>query len=219
MPAAHLMNNILRLQRELADLSNKISQEAKKENDCNKRILQIDKSITKNTSASLVTSKLNQIQRKNDEIVRIQKRKAALVKKEADKSGQLNKYKIQAAKQEERERKKVDEIEKKRRKEQLAFQREITNELKIQKSIPPKENILPDVKYDIFISHASEDKDDIVRPLVSELKRLDFKVWYDESALKVGDSLRRSIDKGLTNSRYGAVILSPSFFAKNWPPI
>lgn len=44
-----------------------------------------------------------------------------------------------------------------------------------------------------------------------------FRVWYDEFALKVGDSLRQSIDKGLINSRYGIVILSPSFFAKNWP--
>jgi hypothetical protein len=43
------------------------------------------------------------------------------------------------------------------------------------------------------------------------------KVWYDAFTLKMGDSLRRSIDKGLANSRYGVVVLSPSFFAKEWP--
>ena len=44
-----------------------------------------------------------------------------------------------------------------------------------------------------------------------------FNIWYDEFELEVGDSLRQSIDKGLANSRYGIVILSPDFFAKNWP--
>jgi TIR domain len=73
------------------------------------------------------------------------------------------------------------------------------------------------VGYDAFISHASEDKEKLVRPLASALTKLGFRVWYDEFALRVGDSLRQSIDKGLINSRFGIVILSPSFFAKNWP--
>ena len=42
-------------------------------------------------------------------------------------------------------------------------------------------------------------------------------VWYDDFALKVGDSLRRSIDNGLANCRYGVVILSPAFFKNEWP--
>jgi hypothetical protein len=41
--------------------------------------------------------------------------------------------------------------------------------------------------------------------------------WLDESALTVGDSLRGKIDEGLANSRYGIVVLSHSFFAKQWP--
>ena len=73
------------------------------------------------------------------------------------------------------------------------------------------------VSYDFFVSHASEDKNDFVRPLVQELEKRGIKVWYDEFTLKVGDSLRRSIDQGLANSRYGIVVLSNSFFAKNWP--
>lgn len=73
------------------------------------------------------------------------------------------------------------------------------------------------VGYDAFISHASEDKGKLVRPLANALTKLGFRIWYDEFELKVGDSLRQSIDKGLVNSRYGIVVLSPSFFAKNWP--
>lgn len=69
---------------------------------------------------------------------------------------------------------------------------------------------------DIFISHASEDKDDFVRPLALTLISKGWKVWYDEFSLNVGDSLRKSIDEGLKKSRFGVVVLSPSFFAKNW---
>lgn len=71
-------------------------------------------------------------------------------------------------------------------------------------------------KYDLFISHASEDKDSLVRPLAILLERLSVKVWYDEFSLKLGDDLSLSIDRGLQGSRYGLLILSKSFLAKNW---
>ena len=35
--------------------------------------------------------------------------------------------------------------------------------------------------------------------------------------LTVGDSLRRSIDKGLARSRFGIVIISKAFLQKEWP--
>lgn len=74
-----------------------------------------------------------------------------------------------------------------------------------------------DIGYDAFVSHASEDKASLVRPLARALEKMGFRIWYDEFELKVGDSLRKSIDKGLVNSRYGIVILSKAFFSKNWP--
>ena len=72
-------------------------------------------------------------------------------------------------------------------------------------------------EYDIFISHAWEDKKTIARPLAQALLEIGLKVWYDKFILKLGDSLRRSIDHGLSKSRYGIVILSPHFFEKEWP--
>src|SRR5438270_14007096 len=72
------------------------------------------------------------------------------------------------------------------------------------------------MEYDVFISHASEDKDSFVRPLADALRHLGYRVWFDEFSLRLGDSLRRSIDNGLANSRFGIVILSPNFAAKNW---
>lgn len=69
---------------------------------------------------------------------------------------------------------------------------------------------------DVFISHASEDKDAVARPLAEALDARGLKVWYDEFQLKVGDSLRHSIDSGLRRSRFGVVVLSPTFFTKGW---
>lgn len=74
-----------------------------------------------------------------------------------------------------------------------------------------------EIGYDAFISHASEDKEKLVKPLAKGLAKLRFRVWYDEFELTVGDSLRQSIDRGLATSRYGIVVLSKAFFAKNWP--
>jgi hypothetical protein len=71
-------------------------------------------------------------------------------------------------------------------------------------------------QYDAFVSHASEDKDDIVRDLAIRLTAQGYRIWYDEFTLTVGDSLRRSIDKGISNSRFGIVVLSKAFFAKGW---
>jgi hypothetical protein len=71
-------------------------------------------------------------------------------------------------------------------------------------------------KYDLFISHASEDKD-FVRPLAQALRAQRLAVWFDEFELRPGMGLRESIDRGLLESQFGLIVLSPSFFAKSWP--
>lgn len=70
--------------------------------------------------------------------------------------------------------------------------------------------------WDVFISHASEDKEELVKPLANVLRNFGVDVWYDEFELKLGDSLSKSIDKGLIDSKFGIVVLSPNFFAKGW---
>ena len=57
----------------------------------------------------------------------------------------------------------------------------------------------------------------LLAPWPRRSDRRGLKVWYDDFTLTIGDSLRRSIDKGLARSRYGVVILSPYFFRKDWP--
>lgn len=68
-----------------------------------------------------------------------------------------------------------------------------------------------------FISHASEDKDSLVRPLAVAPCRLGASIWYDEFSLRIGDSLSGSIDKGLSNSRFRLVVISQNFMIKPWP--
>ena len=70
------------------------------------------------------------------------------------------------------------------------------------------------IEYDVFISHESEDKEEVVRPLANALVQRGLKVWCDEFELKIGDSLRRKIDRA--NSRFGIVVLSRDFIKKGW---
>jgi hypothetical protein len=70
---------------------------------------------------------------------------------------------------------------------------------------------------DVFISHASEDKTDFVRPLADYLLSMGITVWYDEYSLSIGDSLVEKIEEGLSGCTFGVVILSKSFFLKKWP--
>lgn len=71
--------------------------------------------------------------------------------------------------------------------------------------------------WDVFVAHAAEDKDSLVRDLAAALMSRGLRVWYDENVLRLGDSLRRRIDEGLAKSRFGVVVVSHAFFAKNWP--
>lgn len=83
----------------------------------------------------------------------------------------------------------------------------------IQDNAPP--SIAQEAReHDVFISHASEDKDAIVRPLANALVNEGLDVWYDEFALHIGDSLRQKIDRGLAKNRVGLVVLSTSFINK-----
>ena len=73
----------------------------------------------------------------------------------------------------------------------------------------------PDREFDLFLSYASEDKG-FARPLASALTRRGVRVWFDETSITPGDSVRESIDRGLTRSRFGVVVFSHSFFTKKW---
>ena len=70
---------------------------------------------------------------------------------------------------------------------------------------------------DIFICHASEDKPELIRPLVAALGKEDITCWVDEGEIRWGDSISQKVNEGLRISRFVMVVLSEVFLGKNWP--
>ena len=210
-------NEITRLEKALLD-------ETKKEADITKKINNTKKSITKNTSVSTVNSKLGQIERYENDLVKTLNKKADITKKIAQKREKLNSLNKKLKKEEQDENKK-------RQKEQERVQKSYENRIN-ELTAQLKNNISSNIsevgkstaeetsleeKYDVFISHASEDKESFVRELADTLiEEYNIKVWYDEFSIKWGDSLRKSIDKGLKSSKFGIVVISKSFIKKGW---
>jgi len=217
MSISTISNNITRLLKEIADLRYKKSLESKKENAAKEKILSIQKTITKNTSLTTLNSKMSEISRKEKEASDSQSKQADFDKKLADKEGRLLKERQALAKAETVEQKKLDALEKKRQREQLDFQRKLKQEIsRVEASPHSIDTVLNSEKYDFFISHASEDKEEFVKPLAETLESMGIRVWYDEFSLKVGDSLTKSIDQGLINSKFGVIVLSKAFMRKQW---
>ena len=69
-------------------------------------------------------------------------------------------------------------------------------------------------QWDVFVSHASEDKALVAQPLTEALLAAGLKVWFDRQEINAGDSLLEKIDEGLVQSRFGVVILSKTLFGK-----
>ncbi|MFA6013318.1 MAG: TIR domain-containing protein [Desulfobacteraceae bacterium] len=221
MSLSSYQDQINRVEKDIADLHKKIADETKKEIDKNKQIDSINRSVTKSTSLSTLQSKQRQIQGYQTDILNCKNRVADHQKKIADKSVELGRKKQDLRKAEENESKKSQ-------KQQVDFQKRLEKsisdqkeklEILINQTYSAKSNnpSAQDKKeYHFFISHASEDKDEIVRDLATGLTDAGMNIWYDEFVLKVGDSLRKTIDNGLIKSKYGIVIISPSFIKKNW---
>lgn len=217
MSISSITSNIDRLEKDIASLEKQKSTASDKELRVLKNIDSLSDQANRASSQVTLKNKLNQIRTKQTELGRIEKKKADISKKLADKNKQLRKYQADLLKEQTKERKKTE-------REQLNFQRNLNSELERQKQLTHemiKDKSIQPTKiekkeYDVFISHSSADKDEFVRPLATELQNLGLKVWYDEFELKIGDSLRRSIDQGLINSRYGIVVLSSSFFRRDW---
>jgi hypothetical protein len=82
---------------------------------------------------------------------------------------------------------------------------------------PDDPEVLDGRTWDVFISHASEDKMAVAVPLAEALQDRGVSAWLDKVELRIGQSLRRRIDQGLSASRFAVVVLSPAYFAKGWP--
>lgn len=203
--------------RELVQLHRKLAAERKREADKQSRIGQVERSITKNTTASSVQAKLREIGRLNKDIEQAKKRQAELSKKIADKEKKKHEHERDLLNEQDREQKTLQKQQEQRLARHQAELRSALSASAIGSGARTGDVTECTKEHDVFISHASEDKDGFVRGLAQGLRERGVDVWYDEFELKVGDSLRRSIDNGLAYSRFGIVVLSSAFFAKNWP--
>jgi hypothetical protein len=212
-------SQIDRLTKDIAGLRKSEAQEAKKEAELLKKINTAQEAMRRTKSETTISSKRNEIERASRDFASLQAKHAAISGKIADKTKSLHDYLQRANKDDENARKKAAEEQKKLIREREAHERRLTAELRSRASLA---NTMPSVvdpvvAHDFFISHASEDKEGVVRELAETLRTKGAVVWYDDFSLKVGDSLRRNIDRGLANSRFGVVILSEHFFRKKWP--
>lgn len=221
MSVAMYQNKVNKLRTDIASLNDKLAKERSAEAKKNKDLTSAQRA--KSASASSMWLKENKMNRLRQEIAKVQKSIADLQSKIASKTTDLHNAEQRLSE----ERSKQEDS---RRAEELKHEKTLTKEVRTRRNLqmlqdrlalefPDYETSLyeeEDIKYDVFISHASQDKEGFVEPLASLLSDMGFEVWYDDFVLKVGDSLRRDIDKGIANSEYGLVVLSPHFFAKGW---
>ncbi len=224
MSIASTTSSINQLNKEIASLEKAMADEFKKEADKSKKINDIHRSINNNTSASSLQSKSRQIDTYSKELVKIASKKADINKKLSDRKSKLSALTLKLQKeQQDDDKKRAKEQEKIRQSYEIRINT-LTTQIEQSIHIPANKNYQAGIeekqnseKYDVFISHASEDKDSFVRELATTLQdKHSIKVWYDELSIKWGDSLRIAIDKGLTNSKFGIVVISKSFIKKGW---
>ncbi len=198
----------------------------KKAADRTKKINYNQRSITKTTSESTVNSRLRMMQSLQNELVRISDDKAALSNKLAQKRKRRSEIYIKLQKEEQNEQK---DLMKKQFQINMNYEKQISdleNNLLEKLSLTKTNNAnkfggtkeLVEEEFDVFISHAWEDKESFVDEFVDCLNKLGIKAWYDKEQIKWGTSLREKIDKGLSKSKFGIVIISHNYIAdgKYW---
>ena len=86
----------------------------------------------------------------------------------------------------------------------------------IQKITVPayQARMLPE--YDVFLSHASKDKEDIVDELNSSLEKLKIRIFYDKKAIEWGDKWKNRILEGTQKAEFAIIVISENFFDREW---
>lgn len=225
MSSKTYQDKVNRLDREIADLEKKRAQVTKQIADKNTRAISLNSSL-KSASTSTYASKVKQISVLNGEVAKLQVKQADYEKQIGRKRDERNHANIQLQQEIAKENKKLLD-------DQKRAQKRITDDYnkeirKLKKSVENSVHIKTvstniynevndeETQYDVFISHASEDKESFVNEFVDELEKRGISVWYDKQEIKWGDSLRSKIDAGLRNSRFGIVVISTHYISKGW---
>lgn len=215
-----LQSQITRIKTDIMNERKKLADEKKKESNALLKANRADIQRSKTTSPSTISSKTIEIQRANDDIIKSQKNQSLINKKISSKEAELIKKEAQLIKEQDRENDKYKQIQLKREKEMQKRQIEMLNTIQFEAKTSLSNNQTmsqeTNKEYDVFISHAWEDKEDFVRSLAESLINEGINVWYDETSIKWGASIRQSIDNGLAHSRFGIVVITSTFLNKYW---
>ena len=71
-------------------------------------------------------------------------------------------------------------------------------------------------EYDVFISHANKDKEDLIEELYQSLNALGVKIFYDKESLEWGDNWKDRILKGTKKAEFAIIVISENFFDREW---
>ena len=213
MSVEQCQRNVNTLDKEIADLEKKKASEDKKAAEVRKKAANIK--ISSNASSSTVRSKLRQIESYETTARKAEEASAEYSKKIAEKKRKRNEAYLKLQKVEQSVKKKQDKAldSMKRAYERRIAELEKINIYEIESRVI-NSDISDDSEYDVFVSHAWEDKDSFVDEFVEELKGKGIDVWYDKTQMKWGDSMRQKIDDGLRKSKFGVVVLSPNYIAE-----
>ena len=211
-----------------------VSQYSRELENIKRRILRLEKSkVYVETRAAKCDVEVAKIQIKsNDSGSRIKSKQRKIAKLQSDASDYRKKsakYPKDIAKENKKLFETTNKLEKERQKETKKQEKILKGfqdlyEIRVkemEENMFTEDDLNKDAsndEFDFFISHAYEDKKNFVDEFVRELRELDLKVWYDDNSIPWGGSLREEIDKGLGDSKYGIVILSPSYIeeGKYW---
>lgn len=221
MSVEQAQRTVNQLNKDMVGLEKKMADLVKKEADKTKKIGDTQRSITKNTSASMLKTKTRQIEGFQKDLAKILTDKAGINKKIADKRSKLSEATLKLQKE---ETTRAKSLEKQQQKVYATYEKQIadlTRQVTEQSAIETTSNNIFNSdgieEFDVFLSHATEDKESFCDEFANILQeKYGLKVWYDSISMTWGDSIRAEIDKGLKKSKFGVVILSRNYINKYW---
>lgn len=223
MSVSTIQLTIERYRKEINDLSIKIADKRKRAADAQAKADKASADARKSKITSTIRSKISESERYYKEANKHLSDMAALEKKRAAKDKQLiaeEKKLVKAQSDEEKKRikaqQKISDANERKMKSLTQTVRTVQLEQSKLKEIYPLLTVPSEDAYDVFISHASEDKVPFVETLVDELLQRGVKVWYDRHVLTWGRSIRQNIDAGLRHSKFAIIVLSEHYIQKYW---
>lgn len=71
-------------------------------------------------------------------------------------------------------------------------------------------------EFDVFISHANADKEELIEELYQSLDKLGVKIFYDKEIIEWGDKFKDKILEGTKKSEFAIIVISQNFFDREW---